>query len=380
MVEMHLYIHIPFCKKACSYCDFHFSTNLSLQDETIKAICAEIVLQKNFLQSNILETIYFGGGTPSLLSEKQLDLIFKTISEHYSLKNIKEITLEANPDDILIENLKMWKAAGINRLSIGVQSFDSETLVFMNRAHTSQDAITSLENSMLYFDNNLSLDLIYNRNAKLFDENEQHELLIKDLEILSTYKTNHISAYSLTIEGKTAMANWIEKGKLKDVSDTYAEKQYKIVSDGLSKLGYEQYEISNFARNGSYARHNTAYWQSKPYLGVGPSAHSFDGQNRYSNISNNSKYIKAIKENIIPQKIEILSEKDRFNDFVLCGLRTKWGFEYSKLRDNKFLTKEFWKAAEYYIQKGMLEKTETHLIISAKGRIFSDAISADLFA
>jgi oxygen-independent coproporphyrinogen III oxidase len=376
---MHVYIHIPFCKKACSYCDFHFSTNQKLQDEVIKSICKEIILQKEFLQNSNLETIYFGGGTPSLLSQSQLGAIFQTISAHYSLKNIKEITLEANPDDINIEKLNQWKAAGINRLSIGVQSFDEETLKFMNRAHTAQEAINSLEIAAGVFHKNISFDLIYNRNAKEFNENEQHYLLEKDLEILSSFDFNHVSAYSLTVENKTALGKWIHTGELLNVPETYAEKQYKIVTAGLSKLGFEQYEVSNFAKNEAFAVHNTAYWQNKPYLGIGPSAHSFDGENRFANVANNTKYIKAISENIIPQKVEILSPKDRFNDLILCGLRTKWGVDLNKIQDKTFLNNEFWKTTEYYIQKGMLEKSNSNLIITPKGRIFSDRISADLF-
>jgi oxygen-independent coproporphyrinogen III oxidase len=377
---MHLYIHIPFCKKACSYCDFHFSTNQNLQDEVIKSICKEIILQKYFLQNSNLETIYFGGGTPSLLIQSQLGAIFETISAHYSLKNIKEITLEANPDDIGIEKLKLWKAAGINRLSIGVQSFDEETLKFMNRAHTASEAISSLEKAISVFGRNISFDLIYNRNAKLFNENELHDLLRKDLEILSRFDINHVSAYSLMVEDKTALSKWIEKGEMKDIPDSYAEKQYKIVTEGLAVLGYEQYEVSSYAKNEAYAVHNTAYWQNKPYLGIGPSAHGFDGQNRFANVANNSKYIKAISENIIPQKIEILSPKDKFNDLILCGLRTKWGVDLNNVQDQSFMNDEFWKTADYYMKKGMLEKTNSNLIITPKGRIFSDRISADLFA
>ncbi len=377
---MHLYIHIPFCKKACHYCDFHFSTNLTLQNEIVEAICQEIKMKSSFLGEKNLKTLYFGGGTPSLLNNQQFENIFKTLFEIYSFSEIKEITLEANPDDISLENLRKWKSLGINRLSIGVQSFDNATLLFMNRAHTALDARKSLDLAIDVFGSNISFDLIYGRNALNFDENLQHMLLQNDLEILSTYHINHVSAYILTIESKTAMHKWLKKGDLAEVSDAYIEKQFEMVTYSLKNMGFERYEVSNFAKNGAYAVHNTAYWQNKPYLGVGPSAHSFDGLNRYANLANNTAYIKSIKSKVVPSKIEVLSEKDRFNDLILCGLRTIWGVDLDNIQDKIHLNSDFNKTVKFYISKEMLVIDNNKLIITEKGRIFTDKISSDLFA
>ena len=377
---MHLYIHIPFCKKACHYCDFHFSTNLSRQDEMVDSICKEIAVQRNFLQNKSLETIYFGGGTPSLLSSSQLQRIMDSIAKYFSLTNLKEVTFEANPDDINAASLKSWKKAGVNRLSVGVQSFDDTTLQFMNRAHSSREAINALQETHSTFGSNISFDLIYTRNATVFDENQQNELLLKDIEILASFDINHVSAYSLTIENKTAMAKWIEKGTLMNVPEAYAERQFKIVTEGLQKLGFEQYEIASFTKNKAYAIHNTAYWQNKPYLGVGPGAHSFDGENRFANVANNQLYLKGLAENKLTQTKEILSEKDKFNDLVLCGLRTIWGLDLDLVKDKSFLNTTFWEAVNFYTQKQMLSHNNNTLIITPKGRIMADAITADLFA
>ena len=369
-----IYIHIPFCKQACHYCDFHFSTSTKKKSQLVEMLGRELVLRKNELDSEEIETIYFGGGTPSLLNKEELDQIFQTVFENFKVTENAEITLEANPDDLTQEKLKMLSESPINRLSIGVQSFFEEDLQLMNRAHNSDEALSSLKHAKRYFDN-ISIDLIYGipgqTNAQ-WKENLQTAL---DLEI------PHISSYALTVEPKTALEKFIEKGKIKAVDDEQYREQFEILVSTLTTNGFEHYEFSNFGKPGYHSRNNMAYWMGRTYLGIGPSAHSFDGNSRKWNISNNTLYIKAIEKDQIPQESETLSITDKYNEFVMTRLRTKFGVELAELKE-KFGSEyndHFLRSSKEFLQNGLMKKENDTFHITRKGKFLSDGIASELF-
>lgn len=370
-----LYIHIPFCKQACHYCDFHFSTNLGLKEKIVVAICEEIELRKSYLSSNFLETIYFGGGTPSLLSEENLTQIFKTIKANFQVSENTEITLEANPDDLNVESLEILKKVGINRLSIGVQSFDENHLKFMNRAHNSIEAYNCIANAQKAGFNNISVDLIYGIPS------ENHSILQKDLAIISEFDINHISAYCLTIEPKTTFGKWVKTNRMQAIDENFASEQFDILMNGLEKMGFEQYEISNFAKSKQYSKHNSSYWAGKQYLGIGPSAHSFDGESRQYNISNNNLYIKALEDNDLNFEKEILTLENKANEYLMTSLRTTWGTDLTKIQDlsnSKFLSQNSTVINEY-LAKNWIIKHESTLKLTKEGKFFADLIASNLF-
>jgi oxygen-independent coproporphyrinogen-3 oxidase len=371
-----LYIHIPFCKQACYYCDFHFSTNTTLKGKLVDAICQEVLLQKDYLQEKHLRSIYFGGGTPSLLSEKELYQIFEYINKVYTWDRQTEITLEANPDDLTQENIQIFMNLGINRLSIGIQSFDENHLKFLYRVHNSQEA----ENCVYVAHNegisNISIDLIY------AIPSENHQIWERDLEKAICLGVSHISAYSLTIEPKTVFGNRLQKGLMPPLDDGFAAEQFQILMDTLQSVGFEHYEISNFAKNKLYSRHNSNYWKDGEYLGIGPSAHSYNHVSRQYNISNNSKYIESIENQIVPCDIERLSWKDRLNDYLLTGLRTQWGCTWERISQiipQKELSEEQKRVFEKYVAQGLLESSSEGFRLSTKGKFFADQIASDLF-
>ncbi|MCM4161904.1 radical SAM family heme chaperone HemW [Antarcticibacterium flavum] len=369
-----LYIHIPFCKQACHYCDFHFSTSMKKKDELVAMLCREIVLRKGELPAGELQTIYFGGGTPSLLSSEELKLIFDTIYEHFTVAEDAEITLEANPDDLSREKVEVLKAAGINRLSIGVQSFFEEDLRMMNRAHNEVEALECLQMAKEYFDN-ISLDLIYGIPGMSEERWKENISIALQLEL------PHFSCYALTVEPNTALKKFIEKGVIKPVDDDAASAHFEILVRTLKEAGYVHYEFSNFGKPGYFSKNNTAYWTGKPYLGIGPSAHSFDGKKRKWNVSNNSLYIKAIQKEELPYEEEELSTTDRYNEHVMTRLRTMWGISLEEVE------KEFGSSYKEYLleqakpllQDNMLELTHNRLHVTAKGKFLSDGIAAELF-
>ncbi|OYU68254.1 MAG: coproporphyrinogen III oxidase [Cytophagaceae bacterium BCCC1] len=377
---MHLYIHIPFCKQACYYCDFHFSTNLSLKDKMVDAICTEIELQKEYLQKKKLQTIYFGGGTPSLLTGGDFEKIFFAISKFYDVSSLEETTIETNPDDINLEKISDWKSFGIDRVSLGIQTFDDDLLKFMNRAHDSHQSKLALD---LLLNNNLeniTIDLIYAKNAKTFDIEKQNNILKNDLEIIEKYNLNHISAYNLTIEESTVFGKWVKQKKIEPIGEDYAAEQYDILVNNLTGHGFEQYEVSNFAKNGNYALHNSAYWKNEEYLGIGPSAHSYNLASRQANISNNSKYIASIESGNIPFSIENLSISDKINDYLLCGLRTIWGIDTKKISQIVGeIPQTFWDTLNILKNQNLVVQSGNSIKITSKGRIFSDRIASDLF-
>ncbi len=372
---MHLYLHIPFCRKACHYCDFHFSTNLSQKELLVKAMVAELELQKDYLVDKHLSTIYFGGGTPSLLSEEELDALMNAISARFSISGSAEITLEANPDDLSPANLSNLRRAGINRLSIGIQTFDDEMLGYLNRTHTGAEAMEAVKRAQDSGIGNISLDLIYALPAP------DHGRLKSDIGKIISLDASHLSAYCLTIEPDTAFGRWVQSRKMLPVDEEFAAVQFEITTGELSAAGYEQYEISNFARNGHYSRHNTAYWQRKPYLGIGPGAHSYNGQSRQFNVSNNNRYLKDLTSGLSPATIETLTPDDQVNEYLLTGLRTKWGCSLDMLdRLSGGAFREIHRSTvKELVARGWLQMIENTLLLTPSGKLFADRVASDLF-
>jgi oxygen-independent coproporphyrinogen III oxidase len=370
-----LYIHIPFCKQACHYCDFHFSTNLANMNKMVDAICAEMATRKAYLSNNILETIYFGGGTPSMLNKNHLDKIFNSISNNFTIATSAEITLEANPDDLTIEKLALFKNYGINRLSVGIQTFDGAQLKFMNRAHNETEALHCIEMAQKVGFENFSIDLIYGIPAN------SHSVLNNDIAIATQLGVNHISAYCLTIEPKTTFGKWVQSKKMAEIDDEFASEQFEILMSAMAQANFEQYEISNFAKNGHYSKHNSQYWTGNHYLGIGPSAHSFDGTSRQANISSNNLYIKGIEENNYRFTAETLSKTDIINEYLLTSLRTIWGTQLTKL--DQLSAGNFWLQNEdtlnHYANKNWLEIKDKKIILTKNGKFFADQIAANLF-
>ena len=368
-----IYLHIPFCKQACHYCDFHFSTTLKNKQRVVDAICKELVLRKDELKDEV-KTIYFGGGTPSLLSENELSQIFKTIYENFSVLKNAEITLEANPDDLSEEKLFQLSKSLINRLSIGVQSFFEEDLKLMNRAHNAAEAWESIKLSKKYF-SNISIDLIYGI-PKMTNQR-----WLQNLEKAFALDVPHISCYALTVEPKTALKTFIEKGIVPPVEDEVAQEQHQILVSETEKRGFMNYEFSNFGKSGFESQNNMAYWQGKPYLGVGPSAHSYNGKTRSWNVANNSKYIKAIEAKTLPLERETLTKNDRYNEYVMTRLRTMWGIqleEVEKLFGKKHL-EYLLMQAQLHIKNDFLIMENNTLKVTKKGKFLSDGIASDLF-
>jgi oxygen-independent coproporphyrinogen III oxidase len=371
-----VYIHIPFCKQACFYCDFHFSTNQSVKEELIEAIARELSLQKDYLHGEPIETIYFGGGTPSLLTKRDLEIIFNSINKNYSVSESPEVTLEANPDDLNEEKIVALKEAGINRISLGVQSFDNTILKFLNRAHTSEDALASIELLRKHGNNNLSIDLIHSIPG-------QDDLMLrKNLEKILAIAPAHISVYSLTIEEKTVFGKRASRGFLSPIDEAQSAGQFEIAMDTLVDHGYQHYEISNFCLPGFASKHNSSYWQQKKYLGVGPSAHSFDGESRQFNVSNNHHYIKSIHQGKIPFEMETLSKENKINEYIFTSLRTSRGCSLAFLKSNYGYELDLIRPA--YLQSitelGYVTLTNQLLVLTRKGKLLADKIASDLFA
>lgn len=369
-----LYLHIPFCSKACVYCDFHFSTNLSRKAEVVNAIQKEIEWQQNYLDGQTLNSVYFGGGTPSLLSESELMSLLETTHHNFKVANDAEITLEANPDDLSKEKLKMLESAGINRLSIGVQSFRDEDLHFMNRSHKAAEIEIAVKTAQDVGLTNLSIDLIYSIPGL------SNQAWMLNMEKALLLDVPHISAYSLTVEEKTVLYHKIEKGEIPAPSETQAEEQFKLL-DKLNDAGFEHYEISNLAKTNCRAKHNSSYWKGANYLGVGPSAHSFNGKSRQWNVSNNFTYLKAIKANEIPHEKELLTEADQYNEYIMTNLRRLEGvdrviiFQLFGEKFSAYLLAE----AKAEITKGNLIEQNGAYSIPQEKRFYSDGIAASLF-
>ncbi|WP_430399949.1 radical SAM family heme chaperone HemW [Flavobacterium sp.] len=369
-----IYIHIPFCKQACHYCDFHFSTSLKKKDEMVLALAKEISLRKNEFQDEVVETIYFGGGTPSILSTEDLRFLIDEVYENYEVLENPEITVEANPDDLTEERIIELSKNKINRLSIGIQSFFEDDLQLMNRAHNSEEASKSLEIASQYFDN-ISLDLIYGIPGS---SNEKWK---QNIDKALSFGINHISSYALTVEPKTALDKFIKKGIIKQPDDEVAQKQFHILVETLQEIGFVHYELSNFGKPDYFSKNNSSYWLGKKYIGIGPSAHSYDGVNRGWNVSNNSIYIKSIQENKVPIKIEKLTIADRYNEYIMTGLRTIWGVSLERIENDfgKFYLDYLNKEVKRFLEDDLLFIEENVLRATKKGKFLCDGIASDLF-
>ncbi|MEO6524200.1 MAG: radical SAM family heme chaperone HemW [Mucilaginibacter sp.] len=369
-----IYIHIPFCKQACYYCDFHFSTSLQYKGDILKALQNEIRLQKDYLSGQTVETIYLGGGTPSLLTGDEINALFDTITKYHTVASDAEITIEANPDDLNEQRVKEIRQTAINRFSIGIQSFYDEDLFWMNRAHRSNEAEASVKRVQDAGFSNLTADLIYGY-PLLTDHKWKH-----NLEQIFELNIPHISAYSMTVEPKTALASFIEKKVFAPMNEAQSADQFMVLLDEMQSQGYEQYEISNFCLPGQYSRHNSNYWKGVKYLGIGPSAHSFNGEARQWNVANNAKYISALSLNTIPAEREELSEQDRLNEYIMTSLRTMWGLDLDKLNSiSKQSDQELIKAAEEFFDKGWITRKERVITLTPEGKLYADKIAAELF-
>lgn len=371
-----IYIHIPFCTKACNYCDFHFSTSLKLKNDIVSAIQQELINRVNYVSDEKIETIYFGGGTPSLLNKDELSSILKTIYTSYSVSSDPEITLEANPDDLTKSKLKELKEAGVNRLSIGVQSFKQEHLTWMNRSHDVEQAKQSIKLARAVGFTDLSVDLIYGIPAM------DIEVWEENISELIALNPTHISSYCLTAEHKTALQYAVDKGEVTMPLDRDTSEQFNVLVYMLREAGYEQYEISNFCKEGLESKHNSSYWLGKKYLGVGPSAHSFNGESRRWNVSNNAKYLKAIADDTIYWEDEVIDVITSYNEYVLTRLRTKWGIEKTYLEKHfpAEILSHFNKEVYFFLKNGLvvLDNEESY-VLSDAGKLLADGIASDLF-
>ena len=376
MKDLSLYIHIPFCKQACHYCDFHFSTNRQLTRQLCEAIAKELELQKNYLQDETLNTIYLGGGTPSLLSLKELEIIFNAISSHYRISSDPEITLEANPDDLTPGRLSELRQVGVNRLSIGIQSFDPIVLKFLNRAHDAQSALECVKLARDAGFQNLSIDLIYSIPG------QDNEAWKKNLAQAIALSPEHISSYSLSIEEKTAFGQWHRSGKLKATDEEIAAQQFEILMEELEQAGYEHYEISNFSKPGFHSRHNSSYWEQQNYLGIGPSAHSYNGSTRQFNVHNNHLYLKSIQESKIPFELEVLTSANKINENIFTTLRTNKGCDLMKLvEDHKYDIRTKNPGYLKNILEYKLAVLDHNILkLTRSGKLLADKITSDLFA
>ena len=371
-----IYLHIPFCKQKCSYCNFHFSTSLNAKDEMVAALKKEIFLRKGELESSHLKSLYFGGGTPSLLKVDELKAIIDEILKYFTFESDIEITLEANPDDLTHNFLKQLAGTEINRLSIGTQSFFAEDLLLMNRAHNASEAESSIKRAQDFGLVNISVDLIYGSPTSGF------EVWKENLRKVIALEVPHVSSYALTVEPKTALNTWIAQGKVSAPKEDLQNQEFFYMSDFLKDHQFDHYEISNFGKAGFHSKHNSAYWKSHEYLGIGPSAHSFNGRTERSwNIANNKLYINSLNENKLPKETEILTEKERYNEMMMIGLRTSWGVDLAALENNfgEEILAHFHQSIQARVEDGVLIMENNHLKIPEKNWFLADGIASDLF-
>lgn len=371
-----LYLHIPFCKQKCSYCNFHFSTSLKLKEEMLVAIKKEIFLRKDELQNKSIPSLYFGGGTPSILSVDEIQALIDEVLKYFSFENNIEITLEANPDDLDKDFLKGLSKTEVNRLSIGTQSFFEEDLKLMNRAHNASQAEDSIKRAQDFGFENVSIDLIYGSPTSDF------EIWKQNLEKTVALQVPHVSSYALTVEQNTALSSWVQKNKVASPKESEQNKAFYYMSEFLKENGFQHYEISNFAKEGFHSKHNSAYWKYKEYLGIGPSAHSYNGIERRSwNVSNNVTYCKRLNENQLPQEIEILTPAEQHNEMLMIGLRTVWGVDLGKMKSqfSKEIMEQSEKNIQQKIEEGVLIIEEGYLKIPKKHWFLADGIASDLF-
>jgi oxygen-independent coproporphyrinogen-3 oxidase len=370
-----IYLHIPFCKKACHYCDFHFSTSPQYKDQMLKALGQEIDLRKNYLAGETIETIYFGGGTPSLLSADELQILIGAITDLFEVSPTAEITLEANPDDLNPQKVREFRQTPINRFSIGIQSFFEEDLKWMNRAHSAREAQSSIKRVQDAGFENITADLIYGYPLLSKPKWEHNIQQLIELHI------PHISSYSMTVEPATALSSFIKKGEQKPMDEGQSTAQFLILMEQLIEAGFEHYEISNFAKPGLYSKHNSNYWEGVPYLGIGPSAHSFNGESRQWNISNNSKYIDQIQLKKIPAEMEVLSTENRINEYIMTSLRTSKGMNLQRITEQfgSDYSNEIRDGLEPFIDKNWINLMNQIVTLTTDGKLFADRIASELF-
>jgi oxygen-independent coproporphyrinogen-3 oxidase len=369
-----IYIHIPFCKQACNYCDFHFSTSIKKKNEMVLALAKEMALRATEFKDEFVETIYFGGGTPSILEIDDLRFLIDEVYRNYTVAENPEITVEANPDDLTETRIIELSQNKINRLSIGIQSFFEDDLKFMNRAHNSAEAKKCLEIATQYFDN-ISIDLIYGVPGM------SNEKWLQNIETALSFNVPHISSYALTVEPKTALHSFIQKGIIPPPDDEVAQEHFHLLVDKLEENGFIHYELSNFGKTTYFSKNNSSYWLGEKYIGIGPSAHSYNGISRSWNISNNTLYLKSISENILPSETETLTKTDRYNEYVMTGLRTIWGISLDRIE------REFGKTYLDYLNKQSYNYIEDHFLFvddnilrtTKIGKFLSDGIASDLF-
>jgi oxygen-independent coproporphyrinogen-3 oxidase len=370
-----IYFHIPFCKQACHYCDFHFSTNFRNVDELIDAMQLELSMQKDYLKGEEVKTIYFGGGTPSSVPNRFIDELIQKVKLIHEVSAEAEISLEANPDDLIEENIQAWKKAGVNRLSVGVQSFYDSHLKWMNRAHNQHEAVTGLKLAKELGITNITMDLIYGIPNMTMNQWKQNLDTFFELDL------PHLSAYGLTIESQTHLGHLVNTNQVKTEKDTKYNAQFEMLMEQTLVHGFDHYEISNFGKSGFYSRHNTSYWFGEKYIGIGPSAHSFNGTERQWNVASNMKYVKALNQNKLAVEVENLSVNDQCNEHILTRLRTQWGIDQNQIKTlfgAKFQNNLKSLIQPYLDSKHVLE-IENSYILSKEGKYLADKISSDLF-
>ena len=371
-----LYFHVPYCHKACHYCDFHFSTGIRDAEQMVAAMLHEIELRRDYFQGQKVDTIYFGGGTPSILQDQWIDALLNKAQSVFHLSDQVEITLEANPEDLTQEKLQSLKSMGFNRLSIGIQSFRDQDLIYMNRNHSAVQSMAVVELARKYNFQNLTIDLIYGT-PTMDDEGWEY-----NLQQLNALQLPHFSAYSLTVEPRTALANMVRSKLAAAPEEDQAAGQFFRLMEWAKEYGYEHYEISNFALPERYSRHNTAYWNGETYLGIGPSAHSFNGEVRHWNIRNNHQYIRDISQHQLPEEIEILTNESKYNEYILTKLRTQWGIDLELVKVNFGIERylALMKAVSNSIAPEWIVINEKQLRLTDHGKLFADHIASSLFA
>lgn len=370
-----IYLHIPFCRQACHYCNFHFSTSLKSKQDLINALKKEMELRNGFFKEEIIQTVYFGGGTPSLLTSAEIMDLWNTLAENFNLTKVEEVTLEANPEDLTIEYLRNLKSTPVNRLSIGIQSFNDGDLKMMNRIHDGKTAIRSVNNAAHSGFGNITIDLIYGIPGMTT------EWWKKNIETAFSLPVNHFSCYALTVEEKTALAVMIKKHKTPPVDDQLSAEHFELLMEMLEEKGWDQYEISNMAATEKYrSMHNSSYWSGKPYLGLGPSAHSFNSGFRSWNVSNNAMYIRSLKNEKLPSESEALTGAMKFNEYVMTALRTKEGVSkhYIQMHFEKKFSEHFENELKK-INPEFFSSINEEVVLNRKGKLFADRIASDLF-
>ncbi len=370
-----IYIHIPFCKQACHYCNFHFSTNRKSINDFVEALLTEIKLRSEEWKTESIDTLYFGGGTPSQLSIQQLELIMTALSKHYLTSSLKEITYECNPDDLSVDYLKGLKRTGISRLSIGVQSFHDKHLIMMNRSHKSEQATNAVSSAQGIGFKNISIDLIYGLPYLSLEEWNHN------LELAAKLQVPHLSCYSLTVEERTALAHFVKQKIMKPAEDDLSVGQYQALLKWSAQTGIQQYEISNFAKPGFESQHNSSYWKGIPYLGLGPSAHTYIHKKRFYNPANNARYIKELLAGKLPKtSIELLSDKDVFNEFIMTRLRTVNGIHLDELHQfsNEFVN-YFNLTYPALVQQDLIQVKDGNFQLTTEGQMLSDHVMSALF-